>query len=271
MQFAWMSLGSALAVAGLQIVLPGPVAAADQGVRTVAEELGSRTKTQAAPEGEKKGMSDSRVRVMSTYALSILPDEVPGPDGVKVKLDKSNPNIYLIPIDDARRVIRAATRSAYAEACQLYDLEKANFQAMYLTEKARNVWSKEQMMFIQALHTFSTSYFTGNVKITEQPDTPAAAKSESANPLTTTIAPKKLACPPGQKEKVATSINNYVQASGVSLPKDTPAAAAATPAAPAAPAPQAQGAAVPVTGQPMEPMPPMPMAPAPMAPVAGGN
>ena len=118
-------------------------------------------------------MSDSRVRVMSTYALSILPDEVQDKSGNKVKLNKSDPNIYLIPIDDARRIIRVATRSAYAEACQLYDLEKANFQAMYLSEQARNVWSKEQMMFIQALHTFSTSYFAGNVKITEQADTPA--------------------------------------------------------------------------------------------------
>ena len=52
-----------------------------------------------------------------------------------VKLDKSDPNKYLIPLDDARHVIRVATRSAYAEVCQLFELEKANFDAMIRTER----------------------------------------------------------------------------------------------------------------------------------------
>jgi hypothetical protein len=260
MQFAWMKWGAALTAAGLPILLAGPLKAQDQsGVRTVAEELGSRTKTEAAPEGAPKGMSDSRVRVMSTYALSILPDEVQDKAGTKIKLDKSNPNIYLIPLEDARRIIRVATRSAYAEACNLLDLEKANFQAMYLTEQARKVWSKEQMMFIQALHTFSTSYFAGNVKITEQADTPAAAKSEAVKPdaATTTIAPKKLECAPGQKEKVAAAIDTYVKSTGMTIP-------ASQPAPPQAAAPET---AMPATPEPMAPAPmaPLPMAPAPVA------
>jgi hypothetical protein len=118
------------------------------------------------------------------------------------------------------------------------------------------VWSKEQMMFIQALHTFSTSYFAGNVKITEQADTPAAAKSEAAKPNagTTTIAPKKLECAPGQKEKVAAAINTYVKSAGVTIP-------APAPAAPQAAAPEAAMPAMP------EPMAPAPMAPIPMAPI----
>ena len=106
---------------------------------------------------------------MSTFALSILPDQVPDPSGEMVKLDKSDPNKYLIPLDDARRVIRVATRSAYAEVCQLFELEKANFDAMIRTERMR-AWTAEQMMFMHALHTFATSYFAGNVKITEQAD-----------------------------------------------------------------------------------------------------
>lgn len=267
MQFAWMSLGSAVTLASLQVLLAGPLAAADQaGVRTVAEELGSRTKTEAAPEGAQKGMSDSRVRVMSTYALSILPDEVAGEGGAGIKLDKSNPNVYLIPIDDARRVIRVATRSAYAEACQLYQLETANYQAMYLSEEARKVWSREQMLFIKALHTFATSYFAGNVKITEQAETAAAAKSEAATPgaSTTTIAPKKLECPPGQKEKVTSAINAYVASTGVKLPAPSAAAAQAPQQVPQAGTPPIP----PVPAMTEAPLPPPPMPP---APVAGGN
>ncbi len=59
-----------------------------------------RTKP-AAPEAQQKGgLSDSAVRVLMTYAFSIIPEEQPGPDGKPVKLDKSDPNKFLIP--DAR-------------------------------------------------------------------------------------------------------------------------------------------------------------------------
>ena len=54
-----------------------------------------------------------------TYAFSVIPEQQPGPDGKPVKVDKTDPKVFLIPDEDARRVIRAATRSAYAEACEL--------------------------------------------------------------------------------------------------------------------------------------------------------
>jgi hypothetical protein len=257
MRFAWMKWGVALTVAGLPILVSGPLEAQDQsGIRPVAEELGSRTKTQAAPEGAPKGMSDSRVRVMSTYALSLLPDEVQDKEGNKIKLDKSDPNIYLIPLDDARRIIRVATRSAYAEACQLGDLGDDNFQAMYQSEKARNVWSKEQLMFVQALHSFSAAYFAGRAKalITEEPSTTASGNAKTEGP-TTTVTMQKPECPPGQKEKVAAAIKAYVKSTGVTIPPPVPAAPqGAVPQAPAMPA----------TPKPVQ-MAPAPMAPAPVA------
>ena len=74
---------------------------------------------------------------MSSLAFSILPNEFPGPDGKPVKVDKSEPNKFLIPVDDARRIIRVATRSAYAEACDLVDLERANYETLMKTEEAR--------------------------------------------------------------------------------------------------------------------------------------
>jgi hypothetical protein len=174
---------------------------------------------------------------------------VPDPSGELVKLDKSDPNKYLIPIDDARRVIRVATRSAYAEVCQLFELEKANFDAMIRTERLR-AWTAEQMMFMHALHTFATSYFAGNVKITEQPDgakpntaaKEGAAAANAANGAATTITTKKLECHPGQKEKVTAAITAYVQAAPPPAAAAAPAAPAAAAASQAAPAPVAGGA-----------------------------
>jgi hypothetical protein len=240
---------AAMAMAALGLLLGGPLRAADQtGVRTVAEELGSRTKTQEAPADAPKGLSDSRVRVMATFALSILPDEIPDKSGAMIKLDKSDPNKYLIPLEDARRIIKVATRSAYAEACNLPELEKANYETMMRGERARNVWNVDQMMFVTALHTFATSYFAGNVKITEQADDPAAAAAAGAKPAVpaqpaaqakpaagvTTITTQKLQCSPEQKERVSQAITAYVQSAQ--------APAAAAPAAAAPPA-EAAGAA----------------------------
>jgi hypothetical protein len=249
MRVAWIrasAAAAAVATAALALLIGGPLRAADQtGIRTVAEELGDRTKTPAAPADAPKGLSDSRVRVMSTFALSILPDEIPDSSGAMVKLDKSDPNKYLIPIDDARRVIKVATRSAYAEACGLPALEKANYETLMRGEQARKVWNTDQMMFITALHTFATSYFAGNVKITEQPDeapaaagaapaakpaAPAANAAAPAQPVAgeTTFTTKKLECSPEQKERVTQSIGAYVQSAQV------PAAPQATTPAPVA-------------------------------------
>jgi hypothetical protein len=247
MRTAWISWGGAALAAVLTLLLGGPLKAADEsGVHYVAEELENRTKTPETSEGAAKDkLSDSAVRVMTTFALSILPDEVPTKSGEMVKLDKSDPSKYLIPLDDARRVIRVATRSAYAEVCGLLDFEKANYETLMRTEQARQTWSADQMMFIRALHTFATSYFAGNVKITEQPETAGqgakakegAAAANANDGSATTITTKKLECQPGQKEKVAAAINSYVQSN--------PAAAPVTPIAPAAAGPHTEPAPVP--------------------------
>lgn len=219
MPVAWTRWSAAALAAPLALLFGGPLWAADEtGVHYVAEELGSRTKTADASAGApKSGLSDSAVRVMSTYALSILPDEYPLKSGEMIKLDKSDPNVYLIPLDDARRVIKVATRSAYAEVCDLRELEKANFDTMIQGEEARKTWSQEQLMFIHALHTFATSYLAGNATITETPADGSAA-ANAGDGSTTTITPKKLDCPPGQKEKVAAAINAYVQSANAQLP-----------------------------------------------------
>jgi hypothetical protein len=209
--------------AGLTLLAYAPGWAADQtGIRTVAEELTQRTKPTEPADGQSKGLSDSAVRVLLTYAQSILPEEAPGPDGKMQKVDKSDPSKFLIPIEDARRVIRAATRSAYAEACQLLDLQRANYQALMKGEEAKGTWSREQLLMINALHLFSTSYFAGTVQIAakEEADPGASSSGDAASDGAASatqggaqvVAPKPPKCPPEQKQKVENAINAYVQA-----------------------------------------------------------
>jgi hypothetical protein len=267
MQKAWIQLGGAVLAAVLTLLAGTPLNAADDnGVRPAAEELAPRTKPTAAPGGEQKGgLSDSAVRVLMTYAFSIIPDEAPGPDGKPAKVDKSDPNKFVIPTEDARRVIHVATRSAYAEVCGLPELERANYETLMRGEQAKKVWSHDQMLLINALHIFAVSYFTGSVKITAkeagdatppaQQAAPAAGAATSATSAaapkpapapapqadaksdeTQVVTPKRPDCPPEQKQKVANAINAYVQAAKASAP--APAAAPAQTAKPAAQAAQ---------------------------------
>ena len=268
MQRACVQWGGAAAAAVLALLIGAPLRAADDsGVRPVAEELGQRTKPAGAPDGDQKGgLSDSAVRVLMTYAFSIIPDETPGADGKALKVDKSDPNKFLIPTEDARRVIRVATRSAYAEVCELPELEKSNYRTLMKGEEAKNVWTREQMLAINALHMFAVSYFTGSIKITtkeegdvEDPATPAAPavpaaegaatavpEAPQAKPAdeaaagTDVVAPKRPECSPEQKVKVTNSINAYVQAAKAEVP-GPPQAPKTPPVQAAQPAPAASG------------------------------
>jgi hypothetical protein len=228
-----------VAAAAVVLALSGgtPLKAAESaGVRPVAEELGQRA---AVPQGQQKGgLSDSAVRVLMSYAFSVIPEQQAGPDGKPVKLDKSDPNKFLIPDEDARRIIRAATRSAYAEACGLPDLAQANHQALLRSEAAKKTWTEPQFLMVNAIYVFSASYFAGNVKISEGEDATGAAgaanppKEAAPGPETSLVAPTRPQCPPEQKEKVVAAINAYVQ----SVPAG-PAPKVAPPApAPAQPA-----------------------------------
>ncbi len=235
MQKLLLQWGGATA-ALLALLTTAPLQAADNsGVRPVAEELGQRAAAAAtaAPQTQQKsGLSDSAVRVLLTYAFSLIPETTTGPDGKPAKVDKSDPNVFLIPDEDARRIIRAATRSAYAEACELGDLARANYNTLMQTETAKKIWSDQQLLMINALHMFSTSYFSGGVKIAEAPDgattAPKGDAAAGAGQGTALVAPKRPDCPPEQKQKVINSINAYVQSAKAAPPAPVPAVPAAS-------------------------------------------
>ncbi len=232
MKVEWIECGGAAAAAMLVLLMSVPVQAADPapGMTAVAaEELDKRSQQAQEAQGESKGLSDSSVRVLMTYSFSVIPNRVPGPDGKPAKVDKSDPKKFLIPSDDARRVIRAATRSAYAQVCNLPELAQANYETMINGEKAKKTWSNEQLLMIEALHLFAVSYFSGNAKITEEGgetetaktgndrttvskgDGAAESASKDAGPAVI-VAPPPPKCPPQQKQRVTNAINAYVQA-----------------------------------------------------------
>lgn len=226
MKFVWIQLGGAVSAVVMALLMSAPVRATETAGTTLiaADELDKRSKQAAPVPGKSKGMSDSAVRVLMTYAFSIIPEKAKGPDGKPVEIDKSDPKPYFIPTGDARRVIRVATRSAYAEVCGLKELGQKNFDTMMKGEEARATWSPQQMQMINALYGFSVSYFTGTIKITakDEPADPApgggasaaakgGAADEAESETTRVFAAEPPKCPPAQKQKVINAINAYVQ------------------------------------------------------------
>ncbi len=173
---------------------------------------------QAKP--EEKGLTESQIRVMLGLAWSVVPEEYQDPDGNKVKVDKGNPNRYLVPITDARRIIRAASRTAYAQICDLKDHQLSNYRAMMHAERKEHNWTTDQLMFINTLHLFAVMQMTGGVTIEDAEPDPAkpaengavkAAPSEKPNDAEPAAPVQARAgCPAGQKEKVQKAIDAYV-------------------------------------------------------------
>jgi hypothetical protein len=108
MQSCCFHWGGATGAVVLALIAATPLRAADEtGVRPVAEELGQRA---AVPEAQQKGgLSDSAVRVLMSYAFSVIPEQQAGPDG-KQSSSTIGPNKF-DSRRDARRIIRAATRA----------------------------------------------------------------------------------------------------------------------------------------------------------------
>ncbi|BAQ17150.1 hypothetical protein GL4_1696 [Methyloceanibacter caenitepidi] len=181
-----------------------------------AEELTQRSKPAPRQGG---GLSDRGVRTMSIYASTLIPDRIKGPDGKMVDVDKSDPAKFLIPMDTARRVIQAATRSAYADVCDLPELGKANFKTMLAAEQGKQNWTQEQIVMIETLHLFATSFFAGKAAVPIERDSAPSdwqdkVVEEGDGPAQKLVLPPAPECPPERKAQVEAAINAYVASAG---------------------------------------------------------
>lgn len=113
-----------------------------------------------------KELSDRSVNVLMEFAWKEMPDQLRTREGDVVTIDKSKPETVKIPSDVAREVIIAAHRSAHADMCDLLEEEEANKLTLERREAAKNIWSKQQMIYIRVLHTTVVQWLTGTLKIT---------------------------------------------------------------------------------------------------------
>lgn len=164
-------------------------------------------------QNKKKSPSDRAVRVIVGFAWTLVPEEYPGKDGKKVKVDKSDPAKFMIPMEDARRVIRVAHRSANAQICDLPEHQTANYVKLMKREQDSDKWSKEQLLFINRLHLFTVQWLTGNVEFAEAKEKKEKKDPETIKKRLKEVAKKKSkrTCTADQREKVKQQIEQYVR------------------------------------------------------------
>jgi hypothetical protein len=160
----------------------------------------------AAPKSEKEGeLSPKAVKLITGFALTTIPSEVKQPDGKVLKIDRNNLDKVLVPLDDARRVIMVARNSAHAQMCDLLDVQADNYLAMMNSERAKNKWTPEQLVFINRLHLFTVMWLSGNVRFLEkdgkkEPQVISESKQQ-----------EKKTCTDAEKTQIKAAIEAYVK------------------------------------------------------------
>lgn len=157
--------------------------------------------TQPADAASKK-LSDKAVKYLMSLTWAIMPDKIKGEDGKQVAIDKNKRDDAQVPLDDARRVIMVARRSAHAQICKLPKLQKSNYRTMMKLEIDSKKWSRKQIVYLNQLHLFTVMWLTGNVSISEDDNKKAEEESKKKVPT----------CSPEQQAKVKAQIAEYLKA-----------------------------------------------------------
>lgn len=147
--------------------------------------------------------SDRTVRVIMGWAFAAVPPTVKR-SGKEIKLDRSNPKDFYIPLEDARRIIRVATRSANADLCGLKKMETRNFLKLMSNEKSRKKWTPNQMTFIHQLHIATGLIITGTGTAGDDPN----KKDDGSNDVR-----RNYKCSPEERERLQASIETYLKQS----------------------------------------------------------
>ena len=148
---------------------------------------------------EKKQLSEKAVKYLMSLTWAIMPDKIKGKGGKEVAIDKTKRSESQVPLDDARRVIMVARRSAHAQICKMPKLQKSNYRTMMKLEIIKKKWSRKQIVYLNQLHLFTVMWLTGNVTISEDD----AKKDEKKKKVQT--------CSPEQQVKVKAAIEKYLK------------------------------------------------------------
>jgi hypothetical protein len=159
----------------------------------------------AAGTAQAEELNDKTVNWLMKAAFGMLPDKFTTAEQKVINIDHSKPDDYLIPIEDAREVVKIAYNSARAQTCHLMDKQRDNYQALVKHQTDANKWNDKQLLYIKQLHLFVVQFGTGSIKITQQGDD---QKVETIpNEKLSTVKP----CSDDEKKALLEKIDTYVK------------------------------------------------------------
>ena len=152
------------------------------------------------------GLSDKSVGTIMNYAWQILPNKFTTPTGKVIEVDKKKREQAIIPVEDARDVIRVGYNSAQAQVCEMWEEQSANFDTLMRRENAKKKWTDQQLLYITTLHRMTIHTVAGKIRVVE--------KEGELHVFLEPIEPSKAACPDDKRKKVAEAIEAYVKLDG---------------------------------------------------------
>lgn len=172
-------------------------------------------------------LSEKATRTFMEYAWQLTPAAFTKPDGTTIQIDKKKKGDVMVPLDVARKVIRAGRLSAHAQVCELAQDQSDNHNSLMRRHLQTKKWTPQQLVYINQLHLTTVMLLTGRIMLVEkQGDKEVVIEEEKRKAQT---------CSEEQKQKVKEMIAAYVK-SGPSRTKKA-ASASAVDAQPAATAP----------------------------------
>jgi len=157
----------------------------------------------AAP-AQADQLSESSARKIMEYAWALVPEQYTPPSGETIKIDKTKKDEIMIPLEDAREIIRVGRMSAHAQRCELIEEKILNYRSLMKREMDKKKWTDQQMVFISQLHLTTVMLMNGKVTIIEKQGDKQVQLEDSKAKAST--------CTDEQKTKVNEIITAYVKA-----------------------------------------------------------
>lgn len=161
----------------------------------------------AASSARAEELPDAQVKWLMDYAAIGIVTKYTTQDGKVVTIDKSKPEEFKIPVEDARQVVKAAYNTARAQVCHLKDKEDANAAAVVKHAEASKKWTDKQLLYIRQLQLFVVQITVGSVTIREMDD---KTKQLQVVPSPDNLKKPK-PCTPEEAKEISGRIDAYVK------------------------------------------------------------
>ncbi len=161
----------------------------------------------------KNQPNDKVLNMLTKLAYSQVPAKIKDrKTGKVIELNKDDPKSIIIPIPDARRIIRVGYISGKAQLCSIEPYQIALYQSMMRAETKSGKWTPAQLVYINKLHLMTVMMTTGQIAVKDGALTDAerdAAKKEVTEALKKKLV-KKSKCSAKQLKEIKSVIEKFV-------------------------------------------------------------